>query len=460
MASPSQVDLNDPSTKIEVVLGYIVKKLELTEEPLFNERANMKVWVTKLHEHWIFNLGLLRRIDVARLSKLDLPLLLEEELERIALGKDDVDNEQEPEHDHEEEEENLRKTVQPKKSARRKTKFQKNFLQGKRKNSISSEEPPAYLSPINSTVAFNVKNKDLNRLSLSEPQKQLIKASWEKILKYKSEDTQVSTITHFFDEFYKRFFEVNPSGKRLFEQAGMTVQSRALLRMLSLIIKGIDKPAVIVDDIQMLGGRHAIYGVENDDYVAFSNAMADTFEAVLGKEEFSVDARNAWLKVLSDLATMMQESGSFMKRQSFSGVFYRKLDRGGSWKKTLVVINLDSIIIYKDEKGRQLRVIFPLSSVNDIDLNEGRAADAPTDFGFILNMNAEVQKPPELYFCFDSQKDLSFWVDQFTWRIQAIQRVYKEVEVESPSPEIKESKESSEDGVRLSILKKQSKFLQ
>lgn len=39
--------------------------------------------VLTLRDNWIFNVGLLRRLDEKRLHRLNLPLLLEEELARI-----------------------------------------------------------------------------------------------------------------------------------------------------------------------------------------------------------------------------------------------------------------------------------------------------------------------------------------------------------------------------------------
>lgn len=54
-------------------------------------------------------------------------------------------------------------------------------------------------------------------------------------------------------EFYRRFFEVNPSGRRLFESEGVKIQGRALVNMVTAIVKSLDNPDSIIVKIDQLG---------------------------------------------------------------------------------------------------------------------------------------------------------------------------------------------------------------
>jgi len=270
---------------------------------------------------------------------------------------------------------------------------------------------------------------------------------------------EVRMLTRLFDEFYKLFFDINPSGKRLFEQSSITEQSQSLVKMLSMVIKSIDNNTFIIDKIQRLGARHAIYGVKPTDYIAFSNTMCSTFEAVLGKDDFDNETRDAWFKVMMEISSMMQEAGEKMKKEVLSGVFWRKLGHNSKWKKSLVVVTLDNMYIYRDEKNTKIRSTYPLLDVNDIDENEAFMNDAPTDHGLLIKLRDFYL---DVYFCLDKKPDVNNWVEEINWRTQALQRVYKEREDDDISSQSSESSSSliSEDllgSVRKKVTKKRRK---
>jgi len=88
------------------------------------------------------------------------------------------------------------------------------------------------------------------------------------------------------------------------------------------------------------------------------------------------------------------------------------------------VLTLDSIFVYRDEKNTKLRSSYPLSEVEDLDLNDGRISNAPSDYVFVLRL--ESTKRPEMYFCLENAQEMKKWIDELNWRIQATHRVYKE----------------------------------
>lgn len=51
----------------------------------------LSVLLLIIRDNWLFNVGLLRRLDTSKLRRLNLPLLLEEELARIiVVGRADA----------------------------------------------------------------------------------------------------------------------------------------------------------------------------------------------------------------------------------------------------------------------------------------------------------------------------------------------------------------------------------
>eukprot|EP01125_Pyxidicula_operculata_P010209 TRINITY_DN335_c0_g1_i5.p1 TRINITY_DN335_c0_g1~~TRINITY_DN335_c0_g1_i5.p1 ORF type:complete len:475 (-),score=89.59 TRINITY_DN335_c0_g1_i5:2418-3842(-) len=265
-------------------------------------------------------------------------------------------------------------------------------------------------------------------MRISSRQKELIREAWQKLL-----ETDVSAqvggveraITRFFEEFYKNFFEKNPSGKRLFESESMAVQGRALVKMLAMIVKSLDDPADLMHTISILGGRHEIYGVEPSDYIAFANAMGDTLEQVLGSTLCTTEMKDAWFKVLTELSTLMQDAGKKLKHSNVSGFLIRKIRKASEWKRSAVSLSLDTLYIYKDDKMNKLRSSYPLSEVNAIEImNTDGDVELASKYGFVIELSNYRQ--PYLFFCAETQEDLVKWIEELNWRVQAVARVYKE----------------------------------
>eukprot|EP01125_Pyxidicula_operculata_P012619 TRINITY_DN414_c0_g1_i1.p1 TRINITY_DN414_c0_g1~~TRINITY_DN414_c0_g1_i1.p1 ORF type:complete len:607 (-),score=123.11 TRINITY_DN414_c0_g1_i1:242-2062(-) len=276
--------------------------------------------------------------------------------------------------------------------------------------------------------------------SFNEAQKQLIKKTWEKVL------SSQSMVSQFIEVFWKLFFDVNPSGKRLFDEKGMESTGRSICKMIFTVINSLEHPESLKTLLHSLGGRHEIYGVEPGDYVAFSNALCDTLETILGSSNFTSENRNLWFSILMEMSTLMQVSGRQIRRTGLKGIVFRRLRKEGEWKKSAIALSFDTLYIYTNEKHNRLRSSYSLSDtveINILPLEDNN----PYKFGFSLNM--EGAKYIQLSFNVETESEQNMWLEELTWRVQAVRRVFKEEDSDSTST----SMEGPEAKVRKQIKK-------
>jgi len=234
----------------------------------------------------------------------------------------------------------------------------------------------------------------------------------------------------------------------------MAVQSRAMVKMMSMIVKLLDSPDDLTKVVNQLGGRHEIYGVTPSDYLAFANAMCETFLIVL-KKEFPSEARDSWFKVLMEISAMMQVAGKATK--AFEGILHRKSGRNErEWKKTLVRLSLDTLYIYRDDKPTKLRASVPLGHVNSIDIVvPGAEVELPTDHAIVIE-SSNLQLPV-LYLGMDTKASCLEWIEQLNWRVQAVARVFKHDEASSESNSIEGNPEVKKVRKNLKAIQKKKK---
>ena len=106
--------------------------------------------------------------------------------------------------------------------------------------------------------------------------------------------------------FYQRLFELNPALHSLF-RGDMQAQGNKLMTTLALVVKGLDRPESIVPAVQLLGRRHANYGVQPAHYQTVGQALLDTLAAALG-DQFTTPVASAWQAAYTLLANVMQEA--------------------------------------------------------------------------------------------------------------------------------------------------------
>jgi hemoglobin-like flavoprotein len=104
--------------------------------------------------------------------------------------------------------------------------------------------------------------------------------------------------------FYSRLFELDPTLRPLFK-GDLKEQGRKLMDMLTLAVKGLDRPEALLPALAALGRRHAGYGVNKHDYETVGEALLWTLEQGLGPS-FTPDIREAWTALYRFVADTMR----------------------------------------------------------------------------------------------------------------------------------------------------------
>ncbi|HLO18369.1 MAG TPA: globin family protein [Anaerolineales bacterium] len=130
---------------------------------------------------------------------------------------------------------------------------------------------------------------------MNTQQKYLVQSSFEKVAPIAETAAAL---------FYGRLFELDPSLRGMFP-SDMTEQGRKLMHMLTLAVRGLDRPDQLIPAVEMLGRRHAGYGVRPEHYDTVGAALLWTLEQGLG-EAFTPEVKEAWVAVYTLLATTMQ----------------------------------------------------------------------------------------------------------------------------------------------------------
>jgi hemoglobin-like flavoprotein len=108
--------------------------------------------------------------------------------------------------------------------------------------------------------------------------------------------------------FYERLFEIDPSLRPMFNRPRRG-QARMLAQTLTVVVKGIDRPAQLRGAVEALGQRHAGYGVRDEHYETVGQALLWTLEMGL-KNAFTSEVRDAWIAAYSWLAFTMQHAAA------------------------------------------------------------------------------------------------------------------------------------------------------
>jgi hemoglobin-like flavoprotein len=127
----------------------------------------------------------------------------------------------------------------------------------------------------------------------------LVQESWAKITPMADEATSM-----LYERLFTRYPEVRPLFKGEIEE-----QRPKLVRMIDKAVSALDDLESLDRVIQMMGARHSGYGVSEEDYPKFRDALLWTLEQGLG-DELTPDVRAAWIKVYDELADMMKDGAA------------------------------------------------------------------------------------------------------------------------------------------------------
>jgi len=123
----------------------------------------------------------------------------------------------------------------------------------------------------------------------------LVQGSWKNVLAVSETAAQL---------FYLRLFALDPSLRPMFK-GDMREQGRKLIAMMSVAVNGLARIETLTPVIEVLGRRHAGYGVKDEHYATVAAALLWALEQGLGAG-FTADVRDAWAAAYGLLASTMQ----------------------------------------------------------------------------------------------------------------------------------------------------------
>ena len=95
--------------------------------------------------------------------------------------------------------------------------------------------------------------------------------------------------------FYVELFTAHPELRPMFA-ADIAPQAKRLTKMLTFVVKHLDKLPTILPAVQSLALRHHSYGVTEAHYAMVGTALIGSLESGLG-EDFTPQVRQAWIAV-------------------------------------------------------------------------------------------------------------------------------------------------------------------
>jgi len=358
-------------------------------------------WAASLEDHLITSLGSIRRLSPQRLSRLGLPVLIEDELEKIIVAFET----REP-------------LVHVQGVARHDGDARMHSSTGGRAASRVTVVTAARSSGSTTPPQAVATEPKANPLAAVAPrQRDLIKATWQTLLTMKDfENAQNDGLYQLAKTFYPNFLKVNYTARRLFAEHDLQKQGSALVRMIAFMVKGLDDPDSVVRPMRELGGRHVVYGVERQDFLQFAKSFVETLQQILGKERLDAEAQRAWFDVLHAMTELLLDAGA-TARAGFHGVLLKE-GTGGQWKKLYAHLTLDTLFLYADAKLKKLKGRYPMSNVDEIAFPSSLQANA---FKLVCPVT-----PFTLLVAAESKAALDEWITEVTWRLAALNRVYSE----------------------------------
>lgn len=110
--------------------------------------------------------------------------------------------------------------------------------------------------------------------------------------------------------FYTNLFTDYPDLKStLYKNVPMKVQAIRLMHMVDTCIGLLERPAVLLEELFRLGGRHFYYGVTEVHYPWIGDALIKTLGIVL-KEKFTDDVKAAWARTYGVITWAMLKGTS------------------------------------------------------------------------------------------------------------------------------------------------------
>ncbi len=169
-------------------------------------------------------------------------------------------------------------------------------------------------------------------MSVTTAQKELVQKSFAQIMPIAN---QAATL------FYDRLFQLDPSLESLFT-SDIEEQQQKLMQTLEVAVHGLNNISVLTPVLQRLAVRHVGYGVHNEHYATVGDALMWTFEQGLG-DEFTNEARAAWVEVYHLISSVMMEAATSLQRTEDRELNAKKNFMQGFVEQTINQQNFDVI---------------------------------------------------------------------------------------------------------------------
>jgi class 3 adenylate cyclase/hemoglobin-like flavoprotein len=126
-----------------------------------------------------------------------------------------------------------------------------------------------------------------------------IQSTYEKIIPH---------LDDFTDVFYQHFFELKPALKPLFNQTDLRIQKQMVIRMIEVVVQGINNLESFMTIIQGVYQRHHELPLEPKDYRIAGQALILALEQYLG-DEFTPTIKQIWLDFYESIVATMMNFG-------------------------------------------------------------------------------------------------------------------------------------------------------
>jgi len=134
---------------------------------------------------------------------------------------------------------------------------------------------------------------------MTPEQVQLGQQSWEKVVPISEDAAEL---------FYGRLFELDPSLRRMFS-GDIKEQGRKLMKIITMVVRGLQRFEQLKTHVWQLGRRHSVYDVKPEHYQTVATALLWTLEQGLGPA-FTPQVKDAWVEAYTIIAGVMQDGAN------------------------------------------------------------------------------------------------------------------------------------------------------
>lgn len=128
-------------------------------------------------------------------------------------------------------------------------------------------------------------------------------------------------------DFYVHLFEHHPELASLFDGVSAAGQQKKLLAALTLLVRSLREPEILVPYLQGLGARHQSYGVNVEDYGKVATSLLTVLEQHAGAS-WTREVNTAWCNTLNDVAQTMLMAYESVEEQEMAVTAFESSEDG------------------------------------------------------------------------------------------------------------------------------------